>query len=51
MKTQINRREFLARSATLAAANCAWVAGLRAAAPTRPRVGSCMIGLPEAKQA
>ncbi len=51
MKTQMNRREFLARSTTLAAASCAWVAALHAATPARPRIGSCTIGLPEAKQA
>ncbi|MBM3892364.1 MAG: hypothetical protein FJ388_24880, partial [Verrucomicrobia bacterium] len=51
MKHQINRREFLARSTAFAAASCAWAGALHAATTSRPRVGSCMIGLLEAKQA
>ncbi|MBI5688243.1 MAG: TIM barrel protein [Verrucomicrobia bacterium] len=52
MKHQINRRDFLRSSAAaLAVASGAWPGETHAASRRCPRIGSCMIGLPEAKQA
>lgn len=52
MKHQLNRRDFLRSSAAaLAVASGAWPGETQAASRRCPRIGSCMIGLPEAKQA
>lgn len=47
---KLTRREFIVR-ATVAAAGAAWFTKLHAAEPTRIRVGSCSLGLPQAKEA
>jgi len=47
---KLTRRQFITRSA-LTVVGAAWLAQLEAAQRVRVRVGSCMIGLPEAKEA